>query len=173
MAEPTKLTVQQKNYMAKRIDSIVEAKLKTIEDEYKGKIKFRTGNQSGLDWEVVEAIINGDVQINSTEKIVGILRKRLEIAKENEAQAELQRAAGRYYGGYKQNIVLGTSDVVDKKVVTKYHTKHNADAKRFQAEKLKRIEAVKAEAVKVKDKVILDGSEAAVALLEEFANKKF
>ena len=76
-------------------------------------------------------------------------------------------------GGCRESISLATFDFVDRKSVAKYNSKGNNQAKKLKSEQDKRCKAVRDEAVKVKDKVILEGSEAAVVLLEKFAKKKF
>lgn len=167
------LTVQQKVYMTKRIDTITTEKLETIENDYRGKIHLRTGGYSGLDFEAAEGILAGKVKLNAEGKILKVIADRLKVAKEALAEAEIARAAGRYYGSSSKTITLGTFDFVDKDAVAAYHKKFNKEARRLADEKYKRRTAVTTEATKVKDSVILEGSSAAIALLEKFANKKF
>lgn len=167
------LTVQQKNYMAKRIDAIVEEKVAAITSEYQGKIRVRTGMSTQLDMEAVEGILAGKVKLKTVDDILKTLAGKLERAKERQAEQELARAAGRFYGGCRESISLATFDFVDRKSVAKYNSKGNNQAKKLKSEQDKRCKAVRDEAVKVKDKVILEGSEAAVVLLEKFAKKKF
>jgi len=167
------LTVQQKHYLTKRIDTITTEKLDAIENEYRGKISIRTGGYTGLDFEAAEGVLAGKIKLKTKESILKVIADRLKTKKEAEAEAEIARAAGRFYGSTPKTITLGTFDFVDKDAVAVYHKKSNKEAKRLADEKHKREIAVTTEATKVKDSVILEGSAAAVALLEEFAKKEF
>ena len=167
------LTVQQKVYLTKRIDTLATEKLDAIENDYRGKINLRTGGYSGLDFEAAEGILAGKVKLKTKENILKVIAERLKTAKEAQADAEIARAAGRYYGSSSKTITLGTFDFVDKDAVAVYHKKFNKEARRLADEKYKRRTAVTTEATKVKDSVILEGSAAAIALLKEFADKKF
>jgi len=167
------LTVQQKVYLTKRIDTITTEKLDAIEDEYRGKISLRTGGYSGLDFEAAEGILTGKIKLKTKENILKVIADRLKTAKEAQAEAEIARATGRFYGSTNKSITLGTFDFVDKDAMAVYHKKSNKEAKKLADEKYKRRTAVTTEATKVKDSVILEGSAAAIALLNKFAKKEF
>jgi hypothetical protein len=168
------LTVQQKHYLTKRIDTITNEKIGAINQEYEGKIKYRSGMSSQLDLESVEGLLAGKVKLRTSSEILKTVKERYQESKRRETEDKIARAAGRYYGGRQTHyITLGTFDFVDKDSVEKYNSKRDAEAQKINSEKSKRINAVTVESTKVKDKIILEGSTAAVALLEEFANKKF
>ena len=157
----------------KRIDSISTSKLNKIEEEYKGKIKFKTGSSSNLDIEAAEGILAGDVRLRTTEELLGVIAAEVEKYKQIKEEEKIARAANRHYGYRSNCITLNTFDFVNREDVKKYHDASNAVAKRLDTEKKDRRKKVVAEASKIKDEVMFEGSDKAVALLEKFANKKF
>ena len=167
------LTVQQKNYLTKRIDSITQEKLNAIEDEYKGKIFFKTGSNTGLDPEAAEGVLSGKVKLKTEAQLLKTIADQLKKVKAAELEAEINRRAGRYYGQSCRSVSLSTFDFVDKKSVAVYHKSTNEEATKLTNKKAAHRKNVMDESIKVKDSVILEGSAAAVALLEKFANKKF
>ena len=169
------LTVQQKNYLVKRITDITSKKLSTIETEYRDKIKFRTGQKLNLDIEAARAVLDGTIAVKSTEDLMKLLTKRVQQAEDSLAAKEAKRRDPNRYNCYTADPIVSfsTFDFVDRKSVDSFYEVHNAGARKLDAEKKKRRDAVMAESTKVKDKVILEGNDAAVALLEKFEKKVF
>jgi hypothetical protein len=161
MAEEKKLTVVQKNYLAKRIDAIAIEKKREIESEYKNLLN-KTAYGYNYDLERVKAVVSGEIDLK-TDSVRAVFEQKL-------ADYEKRVNSGdRYCGGL--NVTV--ADFIDKASAEKFFDKKKKIADELNVQRNERKRKVTEEATKVKDKIILEGSKVAIELLDKFAEMKF